>query len=126
MNSGCSILTLSYYGAEKVITNYNVMGVAKSALETSVKYLAKDLGKNNIRVNCISAGPVKTLASSAIGDFRKILSFYENNSPMKKNITSEDVAKCALFLISDLSSGITAENIHVDCGLNSIGVSVEE
>ena len=122
INQGGSILTLSYYGAEKIIPNYNVMGVAKAALEASVRYLANDLGKRGIRVNSISAGPVKTLASSAIGEFKKVLTFGEQVSPMKKNISQQDVGKTALYLISDLSSGVTAENIHCDCGLSSVGM----
>ena len=122
INQGGSILTLSYYGAEKIIPNYNVMGVAKAALEASVRYLANDFGKRGIRVNSISAGPVKTLASSAIGEFKKVLTFGEQVSPMKKNISQQDVGKTALYLISDLSSGVTAENIHCDCGLSSVGM----
>lgn len=122
LNKNCSILTLSYYGAEKVIPNYNIMGVAKSALEISVKYLANDLGDKGIRVNSISSGAIKTLASSAIGDFKQVLSFGERFSPLKRLTTQDDVAKTAIFLLSDLSKGITAENIHVDCGLNSIGM----
>ena len=122
INQGGSILTLSYYGAEKIIPNYNVMGVAKAALEASVRYLANDLGKRGIRVNSISAGPVKTLASSAIGEFKKVLTFGEQVSPMKKNISQQDVGKTALYLISDLSSGVTAENRHCDCGLSSVGM----
>ena len=117
-----SVLTLSYYGAEKIIPNYNVMGVAKSALEASVRYLANDLGKRGIRVNSISAGPVKTLASSAIGEFKKVLTFGEQVSPMKRNITQQDVAGTALYLLSDLSNAITAENIHCDCGLSAVGM----
>ena len=106
----------------QIIPNYNVMGVAKAALEASVRYLANDLGKRGIRVNSISAGPVKTLASSAIGEFKKVLTFGEQVSPMKKNISQQDVGKTALYLISDLSSGVTAENIHCDCGLSSVGM----
>jgi len=126
INDGGSILTLSYYGAEKIIPNYNVMGVAKSALEASVRYLANDLGKNDIRVNSISAGPVKTLASSAIGEFKKVLTFGEQVSPMKKNISQQDVGKTALYLLSDLASGVTAENIHCDCGLSAVGMFFTE
>lgn len=117
-----SILTLTYYGSEKIIPNYNVMGVAKAGLEASVRYLANDFGKRGIRVNSISAGPVKTLASSAIGDFRKVLTFGEQVSPMKKNISQQDVANTAIYLLSDLASGVTAENIHVDCGLSAVGM----
>ena len=113
---------LERYGAEKIIPNYNIMGVAKAALEASVRYLANDLGERGIRVNSISAGPVKTLASSAIGEFRKVLGFGEAVSPMKRNITQNDVAKTAIYLLSDLSSGVTAENIHVDCGLSAVGM----
>lgn len=122
MKDGGSILTLTYYGAEKIIPNYNIMGVAKAALEASVRYLANDFGERGIRVNSISAGPVKTLASSAIGEFRKVLGFGEAVSPMKRNITQNDVAKTAIYLLSDLSSGVTAENIHVDCGLSAVGM----
>ena len=119
---GGSIVTLSYYGAEKVIPHYNVMGVAKSALETSVKYLASDLGKNNIRVNAISAGPVKTLAASGIGDFKYIFKWNEHNAPLEKNITLEEAGGSATFLLSDLSSGITGEIMHVDAGYNIVGM----
>ncbi len=126
MSNGGSILTLTYYGSEKIIPNYNVMGVAKAGLEASVRYLANDLGKNGIRVNSLSAGPVKTLASSAIGEFRKVLGFGESVSPMKRNISQDDVAKTALYLLSELSSGVTAENIHVDCGLSAVGMYFTE
>lgn len=122
LNDGASLLTLSYYGAEKVIPHYNVMGVAKSALETSVKYLAADLGKNNIRVNAISAGPVRTLAASGISDFRYILKWNEYNSPLERNITLKDVGGAAVYLLSDLSSGTTGEILHVDGGYNIIGM----
>ncbi len=122
LKDGGSILTLTYYGSEKIIPNYNVMGVAKAALEASVRYLANDLGKRGIRVNSISAGPIKTLASSAIGDFKKVLTFGEQVSPMKKNVTQQDVANTAIYLLSDLASGVTAENIHVDCGLSAVGM----
>ena len=121
LNDNGSVLTLSYYGAEKIVQNYNIMGVAKSALEASVRYLASDLGTRGIRVNSISAGAVKTLASSAIGGFRDIIKYGENTAPLKRNITQDEISKTALFLLSDLSSGITAENIHVDCGLNAVG-----
>ena len=126
MPNGGSILTLSYYGAEKVIPHYNVMGVAKAALETSVKYLAVDLGQENIRVNAISAGPIKTLAASGIGDFRYILKWNELNSPLKRNVTIEDVGGAALYLLSDLASGVTGEIHYVDCGYNVIGMKAED
>ena len=126
VNDNGSILTLTYYGSEKIIPNYNVMGVAKAGLEASVRYLANDLGYRGIRVNSISAGPVKTLASSAIGEFRKVLTFGEQVSPMKKNINQLDVAKTAVYLLSDLASGVTAENIHVDCGLSAVGMFFTE
>ncbi len=124
--SGGSILTLSYYGAEKVVPHYNVMGVAKAALETSVKYLANDLGPRNIRVNAISAGPIKTLAASGIGDFRYILKWNELNSPMRRNVTIDDVGGSALYLLSDLASGVTGETHHVDGGYHVIGMKQED
>ena len=120
--SGGAILTLSYYGAEKVVPHYNVMGVAKAALETSVKYLANDLGPRNIRVNAISAGPIKTLAASGIGDFRYILKWNELNSPLRRNVTQDEVGKSALYLLSDLGSGTTGENLHVDAGYHVVGM----
>jgi len=126
MPHGGSILTLSYYGAEKVVPHYNVMGVAKSALETSVKYLANDLGSENIRVNAISAGPIKTLASSGIGDFRYILKWNELNAPLRRNVTIEDVGGGALYLLSDLASGVTGDIHHIDCGYNVIGMKQED
>ena len=126
MPEGGSILTLSYYGAEKVIPHYNVMGVAKAALETSVKYLAMDLGPENIRVNAISAGPIKTLAASGIGDFRYILKWNELNSPLRRNVTIDDVGGAGLYLLSDLSSGVTGEIHHVDAGYNVIGMKAED
>ncbi|MBY0520904.1 MAG: SDR family oxidoreductase, partial [Sphingomonas sp.] len=126
MPGGGALLTLSYYGAEKVIPHYNVMGVAKSALETSVQYLAVDLGRDNIRVNAISAGPIKTLAASGIGDFRLILKWNEYNSPLKRNVTIEDVGGAALYLLSDLASGVTGETHHVDAGYNVIGMKAED
>jgi enoyl-[acyl-carrier protein] reductase I len=126
MREGGSVLTLSYYGAEKVIPHYNVMGVAKAALETSVKYLAMDLGPENIRVNAISAGPIKTLAASGIGDFRYILKWNEYNSPMRRNVTIEDVGGAALYLLSDLASGVTGEIHHVDAGYNVVGMKAED
>lgn len=126
MPEGGSILTLSYYGAEKVVPHYNVMGVAKAALETSVKYLANDLGPDNIRVNAISAGPIKTLAASGIGDFRYILKWNELNSPLRRNVTIEDVGGSALYLLSDLSSGVTGETHHVDAGYHLVGMKQED
>ncbi len=126
MPNGGSLLTLSYYGAEKVIPHYNVMGLAKSALETSVKYLAMDLGPQKVRVNAISAGPIKTLAASGIGDFRYILKWNELNSPMRRNVTIEDVGGAGLYLCSDLSSGVTGEIHHVDAGYNVIGMKAED
>jgi len=125
-SGGGSILTLSYYGAEKVIPHYNVMGVAKAALETSVKYLAMDLGPDNIRVNAISAGPIKTLAASGIGDFRYIMRWNELNSPLRRNVTIEDVGGAGLYLLSDLASGVTGEVHHVDAGYNVIGMKAED
>ncbi len=122
MSEGGSLLTLTYYGAEKVMPHYNVMGVAKAALEASVRYLAADLGKNNIRVNAISAGPVKTLAASGIGDFRYILKWNQYNAPLKRNTTLEDVGGSALYLLSHLSSGVTGEVHHVDSGYHVVGM----
>ena len=126
MPDGGSVLTLSYYGAEKVIPHYNVMGVAKAALETSVRYLAMDLGPERIRVNAISAGPIKTLAASGIGDFRYILKWNEYNSPLRRNVTIEDVGGAALYLLSDLASGVTGEVHHVDAGYNVVGMKAED
>ena len=126
MPNGGSILTLSYYGAEKVVPHYNVMGLAKAALESSVKNLAMDLGPEKIRVNAISAGPIKTLAASGIGDFRYILKWNELNSPMRRNVTIEDVGGGALYLLSDLASGVTGEIHHVDGGYNVIGMKAED
>ena len=126
MPNGGSILTLSYYGAEKVIPHYNVMGVAKAALETSVKYLAMDLGPENIRVNAISAGPIKTLAASGIGDFRYILKWNELNSPMRRTVSIEEVGGAGLYLLSNLASGVTGEVHHVDAGYNVIGMKAED
>ena len=122
MKEGGSMLTLTYYGAEQVMPHYNVMGIAKAALEASVKYLAEDLGKDGIRVNAISAGPIKTLAASGIGDFRYILKWNELNSPLRRNVTIDDVGKAALFLLSDLGSGTTGENLHVDAGYHVVGM----
>jgi enoyl-[acyl-carrier protein] reductase I len=126
MKPGGSMLTLSYYGAEKVIPHYNVMGVAKAALETSVKYLAADLGPEGIRVNAISAGPIKTLAASGIGDFRYIMKWNEYNSPLRRNVTIEDVGGAGLYLLSDLASGVTGEIHHVDAGYNVVGMKAED
>ncbi|PHR21590.1 MAG: enoyl-[acyl-carrier-protein] reductase FabI [Sphingopyxis sp.] len=126
MPNGGSIVTLSYYGAEKVIPHYNVMGVAKAALETSVKYLANDLGPDNIRVNAISAGPIKTLAASGIGDFRYILKWNEYNSPLRRNVTIDDVGGAGLYFCSDLSSGVTGETHHVDGGYHVVGMKQED
>jgi enoyl-[acyl-carrier protein] reductase I len=126
MPHGGSILTLSYYGAEKVVPHYNVMGVAKAALETSVKYLANDLGPDNIRINAISAGPIRTLAASGIGDFRYILKWNELNSPLRRNVTIDDVGGSALYLLSDLSSGVTGETHHVDAGYHVVGMKQED
>ena len=122
MGPGGSLLTLTYYGAEKVMPHYNVMGVAKAALEASVMYLAEDLGKDGIRVNAISAGPIKTLAASGIGDFRYIMKWNELNSPLRRNVTQEEVGKAALYLLSDLGSGTTVENLHVDAGYHVVGM----
>ncbi len=122
MTDGGSLLTLSYYGAEKVMPHYNVMGLVKAALEASVRYLAVDLGGDNIRVNGISAGPIKTLAASGIGDFRYILKWNQYNAPLKRNTTIEDVGKSALYLLSDLSSGVTGEILHVDSGYHVVGM----
>ncbi|MEO0698273.1 MAG: enoyl-ACP reductase FabI [Pseudomonadota bacterium] len=119
---GGSILTLTYYGAEKVMPHYNVMGVAKAALETSVRYLANDLGPDGIRVNAISAGPVKTLAASGIGDFRYILKWNELNAPLRRTITIDDVGGSGLYFLSDLSSGVTGEVHHVDAGYHTVGM----
>ena len=122
MKNGGSCLTLTYYGAEKVMPHYNVMGVAKAALEASVQYLAEDLGKDGIRVNAISAGPIKTLAASGIGDFRYIMKWNEYNSPLRRNVTIDEVGKAALYLLSDLGSGTTGENLHVDAGYHVVGM----
>ena len=122
MPQGGSMLTLTYYGAERVMPHYNVMGVAKAALEASVRYLAEDLGKDNIRVNAISAGPIKTLAASGIGDFRYIMKWNELNSPLRRNVTQADVGKSALYMLSDLGSGVTGETHHVDAGYHVVGM----
>lgn len=126
MPNGGAMLTLTYYGAEKVTPHYNVMGVAKAALEASVKYLAMDMGPENIRVNAVSAGPIKTLAASGIGDFRYILKWNELNSPLRRNVTIEDVGGSALYLLSELASGVTGEIHHVDAGYNVIGMKAED
>lgn len=126
MPNGGALLTLTYYGAEKVIPHYNVMGLAKSALETSVKYLAADLGPEGIRVNAISAGPIKTLAASGIGDFRYIMKWNEYNSPLRRNVTIEDVGGAGLYLLSDLAAGVTGEIHHVDAGYNVVGMKAED
>lgn len=122
MNPGGSLLTLTYYGAEKVMPHYNVMGLCKAALEASVKYIAEDLGKDGIRCNAISAGPIKTLAASGIGDFRYIMRWNELNSPLRRNVTQDEVGKAAVFLLSDLGSGTTGENLHVDAGYHVVGM----
>ncbi len=122
MSSGGSLLTLTYAGAERVMPHYNVMGVAKAALEASVRYLAVDLGGDNIRVNAISAGPIKTLAASGIGDFRYILKWNQYNAPLKRNVTIEDVGGAGVYLLSDLSSGVSGEVHHVDCGYHVVGM----
>lgn len=120
-----SIITLTYYGAEKAIPNYNVMGLAKASLEAAVRYLANSLGPNGIRVNAISAGPIKTLAASAIKDFRKIQTIYANITPLRRNISAEEVGNAAAFLCSDLASGITGEIVHVDAGYHAVSLSAE-
>ena len=122
MHHGGSLVTLTYYGAERVMPHYNVMGVAKAALEASVRYLAVDLGGRGIRVNAISAGPIKTLAASGIGDFRYILRWNELNAPLKRNVTTEEVGRAGLYLLSDLGSGVTGEVHHVDCGYHTVGM----
>ncbi len=122
MTDGGSLLTLTYFGAERVMPHYNVMGVAKAALEASVRYLAEDLGKDGIRVNGLSAGPMKTLAASGIGDFRYILKWNEYNSPLRRNVTLQDVGNAGLYLLSDLASGVTGEIHHVDCGYHIVGM----
>ncbi|UMA66491.1 enoyl-ACP reductase FabI [Roseivivax marinus] len=126
MTEGGSALTLTYYGAERVMPHYNVMGVAKAALEASVRYMAEDLGRDGIRVNAISAGPIKTLAASGIGDFRYIMKWNELNSPMRRNVTTEDVGKSALYLLSDLGSGVTGETHHVDAGYHIVGMKAPD
>ncbi len=122
MTDGGSIVTMSYYGAEKVVSNYNVMGVAKAALESSTRYLAADLGKQNIRVNAISAGPINTLSARGVKNMGSLLSYVAEKSPLKRNVSAAEVGNTALFLVSGLSSGITGETIYVDCGYNIMGV----
>ena len=122
MPNGGSMITLTYYGAEKVMPHYNVMGVAKAALESSVRYLAADLGSDKIRVNSLSAGPIKTLAASGIGDFRYILKWNQYNSPLRRNVTLNDGGGCGVYLLSDLSAGVTGETHHVDCGYHVVGM----
>jgi len=122
MKEGGSIVTMSYYGSEKVVPNYNVMGVAKSALESSVRYLAADLGKQNIRVNAISAGPINTLSARGVKNMGSLLGYVADKSPLKRNVSAAEVGNTALFLVSDLASGITGETIYVDCGYNIMGV----
>ncbi|HEY9773938.1 MAG TPA: enoyl-ACP reductase [Planktothrix sp.] len=122
LKEGGSVVTLTYYGAEKVVPHYNVMGVAKAALEASVRYLAADLGDKNIRVNAISAGPVRTLAAMGIAGFRDMLKHVADKTPLKRNVQAEEVGKTSLFLVSDLASGVTGEVIHVDCGYSIIGM----
>lgn len=122
MPNGGSMITLTYYGAEKVMPHYNIMGVAKAALESSVRYLAADLGSDKIRVNSLSAGPIKTLAASGIGDFRYILKWNQYNSPLRRNVTLNDVGGCGVYLLSDLSAGVTGETHHVDCGYHVVGM----
>lgn len=122
MRNGGSIVTMSYYGAEKVVSNYNVMGVAKAALEASTRYLAADLGKQNIRVNAISAGPINTLSARGVKNMSSLLGYVADRSPLKRNVQAREVGNTALFLVSDLSTGITGETIYVDCGYNIMGV----
>ena len=126
MPNGGSMITLTYYGAEKVMPHYNVMGVAKAALESSVRYLAADLGNDKIRVNSLSSGPIKTLAASGIGDFRYILKWNQYNSPLRRNVTLNDVGGCGVYLLSNLSAGVTGETHHVDCGYHVVGMKAIE
>lgn len=126
LNDGASAITLTYYGAEKYMPNYNVMGVAKAALEASVMYLAVDFGKRGIRINALSAGPLKTLAASGIGDFKKLFKHHEGNSPLRRNTTLEDVGGTALYLLSKLGAGVTGEVIHVDSGFHVTGIGIHE
>ena len=124
LRPGSSVLTLTYYGAEKVVSNYNVMGVAKAALEASVRYLAADLGPDGVRVNAISAGPIRTLAAAGIAGFKKMYGAFDDVAPLRSNISIEDVGKTAVYLVSDLSSAVTGEVIHVDGGFNIVGVPI--
>lgn len=126
MTEGGSMVTLTYYGAERVMPHYNVMGVAKAALEASVRYLAEDLGKKDIRVNSISAGPIKTLAAAGIGDFRYILKWNEYNAPLRRNVSIDEVGQSALYLLSDMGRGVTGETHHVDCGYHIVGMKAED
>jgi enoyl-[acyl-carrier protein] reductase I len=126
MSDGGCLLTLTYYGSEKVMPHYNVMGVAKAALEASVRYMAEDLGKRGIRVNSISAGPIKTLAASGVGDFRYILKWNELNAPLRRTVTIEEVGHSALYLLSDLGRPVTGENLHVDAGYHVVGMKAED
>lgn len=126
LNDNASVVTMTYYGAQKTITNYNVMGVAKAALECSVKYLALDLGINGTRINAISAGPIKTLAASGIGEFRKMLDVHKNSAPLRRNTNQHDVAKSAVYLFSDMSCGVTGEIHYVDCGYNTVGLTFSQ
>ena len=126
MAKGGSMVTLTYHGAERVMPHYNVMGVAKAALEASVRYMAEDLGKKGIRVNALSAGPIKTLAASGIGDFRYILKWNELNSPLRRSVTIDEVGNAALFLLSDLGTAVTGETLHVDCGYHIVGMKAED
>ena len=126
LNDGASILTLTYLGSQRYVPHYNVMGVAKAALEASVRYLAVDLGERKIRINALSAGPIKTLAASGIGDFSEILTYNEKNSPLRKNVTIDEVGNSAMYLLSDLSSGVTAEVHYVDAGYNIMGMPLYE
>ncbi|MEI4620078.1 enoyl-ACP reductase FabI [Bacillus cereus] len=121
MTEGGSIVTLTYLGGERVVSNYNVMGVAKASLDASVRYLANDLGQHNIRVNSVSAGPIRTLSAKGVGDFNSILKQIEERAPLRRNVTQEEVGNTALFLFSDLASGVTGENIHVDSGYHILG-----
>jgi len=126
MSDGGSIITLSYYGAEKVVANYNVMGVAKAALEACVRYLAEDLGRDGIRVNAISAGPVRTLAAQGVANFRRMYSTFREVAPLRRNISLEDVGGAAVFLASELSAAVTGETLYVDAGFNVLGVPTPE
>ncbi len=126
MNDGGSMVTLTYYGAERVVPHYNVMGVAKAGLEAATRYLAVEMGRKNIRVNALSAGPIKTLAASGIGDFRYILKWNEYNAPLKRNVTIDDVGGSALYLLSDLGAGVSGETHHVDAGYHVVGMKAED